>query len=244
MSYMTYKSYKSNNKKATIIIVAIFFILQTANPLLWWPKEAQAVAPMPVVDAPATAATTGVAASEKAERTTKEVKETFGQKIFKGMILTAAVTLRNTLIMMSKRAAEQTVTYISTGSWGQGAMFYTEAWGVFKENLTYYIIGQFLDNLNAMFGIDICNPSVDLEFGLKLGLQFAWLKDPQLDKLKKPKCDLQKLSHNWGALIDGIRKKYEVIESYSASPYKQAYMTVAVLNEVFDVSFSQTKSDI
>ncbi|MBI5077255.1 hypothetical protein HZB94_02655, partial [Candidatus Falkowbacteria bacterium] len=232
------------NKKVITILIVLFFILQTANPILWMPKEAVAI--MAVEDVPVLGAITGTAVSEKGERTAKEVKESVFDKIFKGMVLTAAVTLRNTLIMMSKRAAEQTVTYISTGSWGQGAMFWTEAWGTFKENLTYYIIGQFLDNLNAMFGIDICQPGTpEFEFGLKLGLQFAWLEDPQLDKLKKPNCDLQKLSHNWGALVDGIRKKYEAVIGFAkADPYHQAYMSVAVLNEVFDVSYSREKSGI
>ena len=233
-------SNKSNSSKSKFILglLTFFFVLQIALPGLLFPLTANAQ----YTDPAALPQRIGLQIKTFVKNAADKIKKFAKEKLFKGLILTVSVTLKNTLVKLAKKAAEASVSYITTGSWGEGSMFYEDVWGDFKKDLKDQMVGQFLDNVNEMFGIDICQPKLpELELKMKLGLQLNYLETPGYDQLKKPDCTLSALTDNWQAFGDQIKSKYEDALSKVKDPYGTS---VAFLQESFDVSFSPSKSEI
>ncbi|MEK7158947.1 MAG: hypothetical protein AAB766_00390, partial [Patescibacteria group bacterium] len=170
---------------------------------------------------------------DKSEKEAEKVKAEAKTRWYKGMILTASVVVKNSLVSLSKLAAEKTVEYLATGSTGQGPMFYEQAFGVFKQNLVDGLVGDFITNINDYFGIDICHPEVPFELSIKLFL----LKEGYAD-LKKPDCTLSELKNNWGAFLDNIQNKYKAFRDDPAA------FSVGVLQETVTVAFTRESTDI
>jgi len=213
--------------------VIFFFVFQLIIPVLLLPKAANAQYIDP--------ANLSMKIQEKIERATVKIKDSVWQSLFKGMMLTVSVSVKNLLVKMAKKAAEQTVTYMATGSWGQGSMFYESAWGDFKTDLQDQMVGQFLDNINDLFGIDLCHPALpDVELSLKMNLNIKYLEEGHAN-LKKPDCSLSELTNNWEALKDRVVDKYKDALAKVKDPYATS---VAMLQETFSVSFTPSQSEM
>jgi len=236
-----YSSGRNKIKKTIIMAMVLFFVVETAGLFLIYPEKARAAGEF---DAPAFGQREKIfgvdqsveesrRAADKTEEKVKEVKKSIADKLFKGLILTAAVTLKNTLVMMAKTAAEQSVTYLATGDWGEGPMFYDKAFSTFKEDFVNQAVGQFLDNINDLFGIDICHPEIPFELSAKLFL----LKEGYAE-LKKPDCTLSEFKHNWSAFLENIQNKYKAFKDDPAA------FSVGVLQETVTVAFTRESTDI
>ena len=226
----------SRNKKftkAVTLIVSALFVLQVLWPALLaaLPANAQYTDPARVVDS----------AQEKIAKVGEKAKDGIAKQLYKGLLLTVSVTVKNLLIKMARKLAEQSVTYMASGSWGEGSMFYEDAFKEFQRDLKDQMIGQFLDNMSDFLGMDVCNPSLpEFELGIKLGFQFNYL-DVGYEQLKKPDCTLQKLKGNWKAFGAGIQEKYNSVLKEMKNPSGQS---LAMLQETFDVAFTPSKSDV
>jgi hypothetical protein len=234
------------NKKSTNIfvrVVMLFFVLQLAVPaILFYPQKAQAQA-----DAASTAATvtqTSLDAADRvkqeAEKVATKVESKVWTRIQEGLILSASITLRNTLVSLARDAATQSYEWMTTGSWGEGPMFYDSAWGKFTDDIMTHTVGRFLENLQGMawdeLGFDICDPgSQQIKLNIALGLD-RWANRDL--KRKAPDCSWKALSENWSAF-------YEQIETMAArfkdQPFAASMMT---LQQTLDVSFDKKSSDI
>lgn len=219
---------KSGFTRIITSFVIFFFVFQLVSPVLLLPRAAQAQYTDP--------ANLSMKVSEKIDAALDKVKNAFLRQLLKGLILTVSVTLKNLLIKIAKRAAEKTVTYISTGSWGEGAMFYESDWEDFAQDIADQAIGQFLDQFNQYTGINICEPALpEIELNLKLYLQ---LQEPHESALNKPDCTLSKLTHNWSNFAAEVENKYKNLTDQSWGS------SLGMLQESFEVSFSPDKSEI
>jgi hypothetical protein len=225
------------HKRATKIVtfaVSFIFVLQLVLPGLLFPLEAKAqyTDPARVADS----------ISQKATDAAQKIKDGILDRVFKGIMLSVSQILKNTLIDLSKKAAEQMVTAMTTGDWGEGATFYEDAFGEMLENMKDQAVGEFLDGFNEMFGVNICEPALpEIELQMKLKLEIGYkTKTAEYEDVNKPNCTLSKLTSNWEAFAEEIESKYESVMAEAGEFGKNpAAYSLAMLQETADVSFNE-----
>ena len=231
-------------KKIAVPVIIFFFIFQLFNPSLLTMKPAYAFADTETGEAAGLTNDVAGKVKDTTKEVTKEVKETVMDRIFKGLILSASISLRNALVYMSSKMAEQTVDWMATGEWGQGAMFYEQAWGQFTNDIVGETLGVFLDNLSAEIwaetGFDICDPALPSDkINIMIGLELpnvpahpGYLVGPE------PDCTLSKLTNNWEAFGENIESKYNKFIDDPGS------MSLAYLQEAGTISFDPKYAEV
>ncbi|MCK5416192.1 hypothetical protein KAI92_02070 [Candidatus Parcubacteria bacterium] len=88
------------------------------------------------------------------------------------------------------RVAYDTATWIGSGGRGQKPMFIKEGWGEYMKNIADNAAGEFLDGFNNEFGINLCEPSIEIKQKIHLGL---------IEHMRpsKPRCTFSKMKNNW-----------------------------------------------
>ncbi|KKR07679.1 MAG: hypothetical protein UT32_C0008G0034 [Parcubacteria group bacterium GW2011_GWC2_39_14] len=224
--------------KTALVLVVFFFIFQLLSPSFLVKNEANAVTIVigdtEIGEGIITGTIQAIDAKNTVKETTTEVKTTVMDRIFKGMVLSASIALRNATVYLSQKLAEQTVNWLATGEWGQGAMFYEQAWGKFKDDVMNATVGTFLDNLRsevwAETGFDICDPNPNVKISIMIGLELPNLEDPGMI-IQPVDCTLSKFIDNWDAFGDNVYAKYKAFEKEPGA------MSLAYLQESGEVAF-------
>ena len=239
-----YSSKYKRAKKIAVPVIIFFFIFQLFNPSLLTMKPAYAFADTETGETAGMTRDITQDVKDTTKDTAKEVKETVMDRIFKGLMLSASITLRNALVAMSRKMAEQTVSWMATGDWGQGAMFYEQAWGNFKNDIVNQTMGEFLDNLRgevwAETGFDICDPALPSDkIVIMLGIELPNLPDdPGMIEPKPIDCSLSKFTNNWEAFGENIEAKYnEFVDDPGA-------MSLAYLQESATLGFDPKYAEV
>jgi len=227
-------------RKTAVGLVIFFFIFQLFNPVFLFKHEAVAYADTETGEVSGTVSDVTTNVKDTTADTTKEVKETVLDRLKKGLMLSATIVLRNALVYLSQKLAEQTVNWMATGEWGQGAMFYEQAWGKFKDDIMNATVGTFLDNLRsevwAETGFDICDPNPNVKISIMIGLELPNLEDPGMI-IQPVDCTLSKFIDNWESFGDGVYDKYKAFEKDPGA------MSLAYLQEsasiAFDVKYAE-----
>jgi hypothetical protein len=232
---------RAKTKKVVTSLVIGFFVIQLFSPAFLFSEPAYAFADTEAGETAQTTATVTGDTKADVKETTKEVKSTILTRLTKGLILSASITLRNALVYASEKLAEQTINYIATGDWGQGGMFYEQAFDKFTDDLMNNTVGHFLDNLRDMVwsetGFDICNPRLpEVKISIMLELEVN-TQDPGYIA-DEPDCTLSEVVGKWDDFGSHIKKKYE---AFADDP--QAF-SLATLQEATDLSFSVRYTDI
>ncbi|MFH0779233.1 MAG: hypothetical protein V1928_00055, partial [Parcubacteria group bacterium] len=239
--------HKPRSKNKIIHLAIIFlFVLQLATPALLYPQPVRAQVTGPEVmtatqaaAAKKIAADKWAAAKKSTEERIKAKQQTFMQKLKKGLILSASITLRNTLVMMARTAAQQSITFMQTGGVGNEPMFYTQAWGQFQKDIMNYTVGQFLSNIRGMawdkIGLDICNPNPQVKLKIVLGQDWQTRQD---SRRPAPDCTWQAFTTNWSKAYDTMNAKYTSLRNNPSAA------SVAMLQQATEVSFGKKGSDV
>ncbi len=224
-----------------VILLAIFQLFSPA--FLFREKMVVNAGDTEVGEASLLSTTISLETKRTTTETTKEVKQTVWERLYKGLLLSASITVRNALVYLSQKMAEQTLDWVATGEWGQGGMFYEQAWNKFTSDIMNYTVGQMLDNLRDVVwsetGFDICEPRTpDIKIKIMIGLELPNVDDPGMIEQQQPDCSLSKLVNNWEALYDNTVAKYKQFLD------KPGAMSLAFLQEATDASFDMKYTDM
>lgn len=225
--------------KAITIFVTILVVFQTMLPVfLFWPKTVHAqYFTTDVTDILGDwSRYQAVTAKETAEKTTDTILE----RIFKGLILSVALTIRNLGVYITRIAATQLVTYSLEGGIGGEKPFYDQIVGKFKSDIMEYTVGRLIDNIRQILleelGFDICDPSLPIKLRFQFGLA---VKDQERDK---PDCSWSKLSKTWGDLYDKVVGG--VMDFFRDPEAMLLAGSIALLERMQDLSMKPMTSDI
>ena len=228
--------------KTALVLVVFFFVFQLFSPSFPVKKVAIAYADTEAGEASILSSDISLGIKKDTKDITKEVKGTVMDRIFKGMVLSASIALRNAMVYMSQKLAEQTVNWLATGEWGQGAMFYEQAWGKFTDDIMNATVGTMLDNLRsevwAETGFDICDPNPNVKIKIMLNLELPNLEDPGMI-VQPVDCTLSKFVNTWEAVGDSAYAfRDHVLQKYKQFEKEPGAMTLAYLEETEDLAFN------
>jgi hypothetical protein len=171
-----------------------------------------------IVIKPASAIPTEVILSiPETQRTILQKIQVYADKVWKkfGAKL-VTTTVRNTL----NRVALDAAKYVATAGEGQKPTFIVEDFGTYWKNIGDAAAGDFIDGLGDGWGVDLCQPSVDLQAKISLGLV-------QTLAPESPDCTLTNL-----------------VSNYSSAYEKYAAMTTGDFVKGVQVSFDPGGSEL
>jgi len=241
-----------NSINILVRLVIMFFVVQLMVPaILFYPQKASAQVGGVVTDPALTQVTVTKEgqdalnfAKEQEQRAADKAWQETKDSLTKGLILSAAITLRNTLVSMARTAATQSYEFVTTGSFGQGPMFYDQAWGKFQDDIMANTVGQFLTNLQDVawntLGFDICDPSSEaIKLKIVIGMDYN-NKDQKSTALGGTAldCSWSKLTTNWEGFIGDIET---MASQFKDQPFAASMLT---LQKTFEVSFDRKSSDV
>lgn len=108
--------------------------------------------------------------------------------------LLASAAFKASVSKFLNQLAYETATYMATGDAGQNAMFFTDGWDNALTNVADNAAGYFLDDLNDLLEIDLCNPDLSVKTRIQLGIAKP--------HISKPDCTFSKLKNNWEAELN------------------------------------------
>jgi hypothetical protein len=182
-------------------------------------------------------------AQEQIKEVTKEAKDSLLERIFKSLVLSVSLTLRNTAVMATRSLAQGVTKKMASGDWGSmgDSSFYTDMWGKMLEDSRDRMVGKMLDEMRDYawdeLGLDICSPSLpELKLPIALGLDLQ--KD---QKLAEPDCSLANLKGNYTALKNQIDNKIQQYKDLNGNPAGQAGL---FLTEFFETQVGPGRGEI
>jgi hypothetical protein len=182
-------------------------------------------------------------AQQQIKEVTKEAKDSLLERIFKGLVLSVSLTLRNTAVMATRSLAQGVTKKMASGDWGPmgDSSFYTDMWGKMLKDSGERMVGKMLDELRDSawdeLGLDICSPSIpELKLPIALGLDLQ--KD---QKMAEPDCSLANLKGNYTALKNQIENKIQQYKDLNGNPAGQAGL---FLTEFFDTQVGPGRGEI
>ncbi|MFH0814572.1 MAG: hypothetical protein V1902_00550 [Candidatus Falkowbacteria bacterium] len=152
---------------------------------------------------------------DQAEKIKDKVETRVEDELWKTMVLTASVTLRNVALYLAKSAAESAVDMIATGDWGKGPLFETQGWKEMLKSEYEYAAGNVIEyiaeGIYAATGFDICAPKLDFKIWLttNLGQMHDLMPRPQ------PYCTPTNVLDNWENFADEWKEKFKSPEAAS-----------------------------
>ncbi|MBU1132398.1 hypothetical protein KKC32_04100 [Patescibacteria group bacterium] len=228
----------NKNKKISIAILVFCFAFSNfiAAGMLF-PREARAE--LPVIDPAKNAQDMGFEVKRNIEKTVDKTQKNVENRLQKALILSAAITLRNTMVFLAQTAASQYYNFVTTGDKGEGPMFYTQSWEKFKQDIMDYTAATFITYVRDVFwddlGFDICDPGADVKLKIVIGLDNQYLKDKTR---VKPDCSLSNLLDNWESFVEDVKRTADNISDNPAAG------TLIALQRIIEVKFDRKSSDI
>ncbi|MFH0987903.1 MAG: hypothetical protein V1763_00855, partial [Parcubacteria group bacterium] len=223
-------------KKLSLLALIAFILIQISGVILIFPQTATATMPVtaPVLE--------GQGVKNIIDKITTETKDKFLETLKKSLILSASITLRNTMVQMARTAAEQTMTGLTTGDWGQSPMFYTSTFEQMGKDLASNTAGAFIDSLHGAIGdnlgFDICMPPADVQLNINLSLSQQYRDKDKTGPSYKPNCSLSTLTNNWEVFADNVQQRFSSLKNAAGA------VSIAVMQETMAGSLSQKGSDV
>ncbi|HUT22704.1 MAG TPA: hypothetical protein VMX18_04935, partial [Candidatus Bipolaricaulota bacterium] len=203
----------SLRKKTKILILSAIMIFIFSQIGFWgiFVKEGRTQG---VVSVPAVEAGLGTriaqAIDEKVTALTNVNVEKVLDRLFKSLVRTASVQLKNTLVQIAQNAANNAVDYLATGNWGQRPMFEQRTFAKYKDDVVSSVINETLDSLSGELwknlNFDICDPDFEVKMLIQKDIANQKCKPGQKCPGKTgPRCNYKAISGNWDDFISQVQ---------------------------------------
>jgi len=106
-----------------------------------------------------------------------------------------AETVHSAVSSALNTIAYDTATWIGSGGKGQKPLFIREGWDEYLNNVADNAGGHFIEELNEIWGVDLCEPDIGLKLKIGLGLR-------QYQKPRTPSCTFSEMKNNWESELE------------------------------------------
>lgn len=104
-----------------------------------------------------------------------------------------ALAFRASLSAFTRQLAHDTAVWVASGGRGQKPLFITEGWGAYLTNAADVALGDFIDRVGSVYGMDLCQPDFRVRLAITGGLDY---RRPQAVR-----CSLSRITENWQSAI-------------------------------------------
>ncbi len=167
----------------------------------------------------------------------KAYKRTIKDRIWSGLVLSAAISLRNATVQISRLAAKEMFDVMRTGGKGKSPLFESRTWEKMGLDAADYATASVMQELRDLawqyLRIDICNPDPDIAFQLLLPI----VKDKQ----RSAECGWRDLYQNYGNIYRAMEAR---IKEISRAENPGAALTLYLMNNFVNISMSDKVSGV
>lgn len=194
-------SVKKSLLVALLILMASFFV---ANHVL----AAAVITKSPESDVIELIGQSKSAATHTADKVAGTIKE----RIYKVLVKSAALSLKNLSISLTQDLSRRSIEYLETGSFGQQPIWYADTWTSYVDKVEEAVLTDVLADISLSGPwaeyFDICEPNVELKLRIIRSVEKGANRDPFDRRTKNQRCSWSQVKDNWEGFTKDLKDRY------------------------------------